>query len=107
VSLGGWHWQAGARAFFDAVFSVTICTAALVLFRNRLNRPGSFARFVSTHAFTVYVIHAVVVTGFGVALRAVTADPSVKFALLAILSLAVSWGLAYLVRALPGAERVL
>jgi hypothetical protein len=47
------------------------------------------------------------VTGFGVALRAVTADPSVKFALLAILSLAVSWGLAYLVRALPGAERVL
>lgn len=106
-SLGGWHLQAAARACFDAVFSVAICTATLVLFRNRLNRQGRFARFLSTHAFTVYVIHAVLVTGFGVALIAVTADPLVKFALLAVLSLPASWGLAYLVRALSGAKRVL
>jgi peptidoglycan/LPS O-acetylase OafA/YrhL len=62
---------------------------------------------VSAHAYAVYVIHPVVLVALGYALSGVQAPAVAKFALLAVLAVPLCWVMAFLVRALPGARKVL
>ena len=94
-------------AVFECVFAVGVIIALLVWFRTRFNRQSLRARFLSDHAFTVYVIHPLVLVAVGSALRPIQLIAIGKFALLAVLALPLCWALAYLVRSLPGAKRVL
>ncbi|MBB3732532.1 acyltransferase family protein [Nonomuraea dietziae] len=96
-----------AAATWEAVFAVGITIGLLVTFRERLNRQGPRGRFLSDQAYTVYFIHPVVLVGLSYAFSALHAAAIVKFAVVAVLALPLCWGLAYLVRSLPGAKRVL
>jgi membrane-bound acyltransferase YfiQ involved in biofilm formation len=79
----------------------------LVLFRTHADRQGPVGRFLSAHAYTVYLIHPLVLVGLGYALSDVQAPAVAKFALLAVLGVPLCWAAAYPVRALPGARKVL
>lgn len=94
-------------AVFECVFAVGVIIALLVWFRTRFDRQSARGRFLSDHAFTVYVTHPLVLVAVGYALRPIQLVAVGKFALLAVLALPLCWGLAYLVRSLPGAKRVL
>jgi peptidoglycan/LPS O-acetylase OafA/YrhL len=91
----------------ETALAVGIILGLLVLFRERLGHQGRRRRFLSTHAFTVYVIHPAVLVALGYALRDVQAPAVAKFALLTVLGLPLCWAAAYVVRALPGARKVL
>ncbi|MEU4704377.1 acyltransferase, partial [Nonomuraea dietziae] len=91
----------------EAVFAVGITIGLLVTFRERFNRQGPRGRFLSEQAYTVYFIHPVVLVGLSYAFSGLHAAAIVKFAVVAALALPLCWGLAYLVRSLPGAKRVL
>ncbi|TDD22264.1 acyltransferase family protein [Nonomuraea diastatica] len=91
----------------ETALAVGIVLGLLVLFRERLGHQGRRRRFLSTHAFTVYVIHPAVLVALGYALRDVQAPAVAKFALLTAIGLPLCWATAYLVRALPGARQVL
>jgi glucans biosynthesis protein C len=91
----------------ESALAVGVVLGLLVLFRERLDRQGRRLRFLSTHAYTVYVIHPVVLVALGYALSGVQATAVAKFALLAVLGVPLCWVVAFLVRALPGARKVL
>ncbi|CAL9373350.1 hypothetical protein SUDANB121_00918 [Nocardiopsis dassonvillei] len=105
--LGGGTWQSLVMAVSESVLAVGITVGLLVLFRERLDRQGPLGRFLSGHAFTVYLIHPVVLVALGYALSGVQAPAVVKFALVAALALPLCWLLAFPVHALPGARKVL
>ncbi|MFY7070133.1 acyltransferase family protein [Nocardiopsis changdeensis] len=105
--LGGGTWQSLVMAVSESVLAVGLITGLLVLFRDRLDRQGAFGRFLSEHAFTVYVVHPVVLVALGYAFSVVQAPAVAKFALVAALGLPLCWMLAFPVRALPGARKVL
>lgn len=94
-------------AICEQAFAVGIILGLLVLFRERLDRQGRRRRFLSAHAYTVYVIHPPVLVALGYALSGVQAPAVAEFALLAVLAVPLCWALAFLVRALPGARKVL
>jgi fucose 4-O-acetylase-like acetyltransferase len=94
-------------ATWESAFAVSLVIGLAVLFRERFGRQGRRGRFLSEHAYTVYVVHPLVVVGLALGLRGLEAPAIVKFALVAAVSLPLCWGLAYLVRSLPGAGRVL
>jgi peptidoglycan/LPS O-acetylase OafA/YrhL len=96
-----------AIAVFEAVFATAMVIGLLVLFRDRFAGHGRWARFLSANAFAVYVLHAVVLTGLGIALAGVVAPAVVKAMLLGALGLPLCWAFAAGVRALPGVRRVL
>lgn len=91
----------------ETTLAVGVILGLLVLFRERLNHQGRRRRFLSDHAFTVYVIHPAVLVALGYALSGVQAPAAAKAALLVALALPLCWAVAYLVRALPGARKVL
>ena len=96
-------------ALAESVYCVGMCLALLSLFRHVSHREGAFGRYLSRHAFTVYIIHAPVLVGVSIALHTVvpTASELVKFALAAGIAVPLSFALAYPVRSLPGARRIL
>ncbi|MFF3444626.1 acyltransferase [Streptosporangium sp. NPDC002721] len=96
-----------AAAICESALAVGVILGLLVLFRERLGHQGRRRRFLSAHAYAVYVTHPVVLVALGYALHDVQAPAVAKFALVAALGLPLCWATAYLVRALPGARKVL
>ncbi|PSK81398.1 peptidoglycan/LPS O-acetylase OafA/YrhL [Murinocardiopsis flavida] len=96
-----------ADALGESIVAVGLIVGLLVLFRERFNRQGAAARFLSDHAFTVYIIHPLILVGLGYAFSWLDAAAIVKFGIVAALSIPLCWGAAYLVRSLPYAKRVL
>lgn len=94
-------------ATWESAFAVSLIIGLTVLFRERFNHQGPRGRWLSAQAFTVYIIHPLVLVPIGYALAGLQAIAVVKFAVAAVIALPVCWGLAYLVRSLPGAKRVL
>ncbi|KPC60217.1 acyltransferase family protein [Streptomyces chattanoogensis] len=100
-------WQSLVSSAWESTFAVGMVLGLTVFFRERLNRQGTTAGFLSRHAFAVYVIHAPVLVGLGFAFRWLHAPAAAKFALVAALALPLCWAVAYAVRSLPRADRVL
>jgi glucan biosynthesis protein C len=105
--LGHGTWPSLVAAICESALAVGILIGLLVLFGRHGNHQGPVGRFLSAHAYTVYVTHPLVLVGLGYALSGVPAPAVAKFALLALLAVPLCWALAYLVRALPGARKVL
>jgi glucan biosynthesis protein C len=104
---GGWRWQAFAYAAWESFLCVSMCIGLIYLFRRYANRQGKLARFLSSNAYTAYIIHGVVITVIALAMRDVMVYPLLKWALVALAAVSVCFGLSYLIRKLPYTDRVL
>ena len=106
---GNGHWPSAVYALWDSTMAVGVGLGLITLFRRLFNRQGSFGRFLSRHAFTVYVIHAPIIVLLALALRPLHTPPPqlIKFAIAAVIAVPLCFGVAYLVRKLPMASRVL
>jgi hypothetical protein len=81
---------------------------AIALFRRRFNSPGRLWKFFSQHFYTAYILQAtVIVTITAVVLSSIHVESLLKFGLAAVIVLPVLWAVAYLVRKIPFADKVL
>lgn len=105
--LGGPYWQALAYAAWEPVMCVSMIAWLTGLFRKRFGGGGQVMRFLSQNAYAIYIVHAPVLVFLGLALRPLGWHPLMKFTLLFALAVPVCSVLAVVLRALPGARRVL
>jgi len=94
-------------ALWDSTFAVGAVLTLLTFFRGKFATQGPVRRYLSGHAFTVYVIHAFVVTAAGYALSGLALPTLAKFGIAAVVVLPACFLLAGPVRRLPGVRRVL
>lgn len=76
---GGWYWQSAAINFWEAFVGIGLCFGFLVLFREKFNFQGPLARFLSKHAFRVYIFHPPIVIFLARVLSHTTWHPLIKF----------------------------
>ena len=81
--------------------------AAITLFRGLFGRDGAFGRFLSQQSYAVYILHTPLIILLAVALKELQLAPLPKFALVATLSVPLCFLVAFLVRRLPFASRIL
>jgi len=105
--LGGPHWQAFAYASWEQLLAVAMTVGLIVLFRERFNRQGQLAQTAASSSYTVYIIHAPIIILFALAVRNLPLYPLLKFAMVALVTIPVSFALANVLRQLPLARRVL
>jgi surface polysaccharide O-acyltransferase-like enzyme len=105
--LGHGTLQSAVYALWDSIFSVGICLALLTFFRHILNRQTRFGSFLSRQAFTVYIIHIPIIVLLALAIQGVHLEHLLKFALAALIGVPLCFALAFLVRKIPFASRVL
>ncbi|MGH3659798.1 MAG: acyltransferase family protein, partial [Micromonosporaceae bacterium] len=96
-----------ATALWESVFASGVICGLVVLFRKRFDTQGRFGRFLSAHAYTVYIVHPLVLVAVAKAMRPLETIAVAKFALLLAVAAPLCWALAYAVRSIPGAKRVL
>jgi glucan biosynthesis protein C len=107
VFFGGLGWQAVAYAFWEQATGIAIIIALIVLFREKWNKPGKATRVLSANAYGAYFLFAPVIVFLALALRGISMDPMLKFVLISPPSVAICFGLSYVVRKIPCADRVL
>jgi surface polysaccharide O-acyltransferase-like enzyme len=104
---GGLHRQAFFYALWEAIMCVAMCTGLLVLFRKRFNRQGSFEKFLSANAYTVYILHPLVIVGLAYGLHTVALYPLLKYGIAVMVAVPCCFVLSALVRMIPYAKRIL
>ncbi len=105
--MGGFNWQAMLYALWEAFLCISMCIGLVYAFRRYLNRQGRLAKFLSPNAYIAYIIHAQVITAMALLMRNVDLYPLLKFGLVILIAVPLSFVLGNLIRKLPYANRVL
>lgn len=105
---GGFTWQSAVLSFWEAFFCVGICAGLLVLFREKCNRQGPLARWLSDNCFAVYMFHTPILIAITLGMRGFEAPKLIKFACATVLGITATYLASSLVlRRLAGLKRVL
>ncbi len=99
-------WQSALYALWDATLAVGLLTAVLALFTGLLNHEGPVWRFFARQSYATYLTHIVVVTFLAYGLSGLQWPALVKFVLLAVIAVPLSFGLSYVIRLIPGVKRI-
>jgi glucan biosynthesis protein C len=106
-ATGSGHWQSAVYALWDSAFAVGICLGAITLFRRIFNGESSLGRFLSQQSYAVYLIHIPIIVFLAYVLRGLTLASLLKFGVAAVIMVPVCYVVAYAVRKLPLAARIL
>jgi len=106
--LGRVTWQSAAYSLWDSAFAVGMSLALIIFFRHFFDRDGKFRDFLYKQSYGVYIIHVlVIVLVTAIVLQGIVMYPLLKFSLAAVITVPLCWGVAYLIRKLPFADRIL
>lgn len=106
-AFGNGHWQSAVYALWDSFFAVGMTLGLVVLFRRFVNGAGGFGRFLSNQSYTVYIIHIPLIVFLAYAIRNIEMDSLPKFGLASLIIVPVCFIVAFIVRSIPGAKRIL
>ena len=106
-AMGNGQWQSAVYALWDSTFAVGLCLGLITLFRRSFNGESKFGRFLSQHSYAVYLIHIPIIVFLAYALRGIVLGSLVKFGWASIIIVPICFAVAYIVRKIPFASRVL
>ena len=96
-----------AYSVWEAFIGVALVIAVLVWFRDRFDHQSKLVQAMSTTAYTVYVLHPLIIVPLALILSNVSLSLEVKFFLFAPLAVVVCFLAGYLIRMIPGIRNVL
>jgi fucose 4-O-acetylase-like acetyltransferase len=106
--LGGLNWQSAVLSVWEPIYCIAMSIMLLNLFQHRFNRQGALGRVMSKNAYSVYIIHPLVIIPGAYLLRTVSLDPLLKWALISPMLVAICFMVSHwLVRRIPMTEKIL
>ncbi len=104
--MGGGSLQSLAYALWEQVTGISLMIGLTGIFKHHFNRQGIFAKTLSGSTYGVFVFHAPIIVGLSVAFFGWKIFPPLKFVVLAIPSLILCFGCAWLVKKVPAFNKV-
>ena len=105
---GGLNWRSLCWSTWEAFICIGLCVGLLVLFRERFNRqPGKLLSAMAGASYGAYIIHIFVVVGIQMGLHTIALPPFIKFAVVTLIGVPLTFWLAHLMRQVPGAKKIL
>ncbi|MCB0111459.1 MAG: acyltransferase family protein, partial [Caldilineaceae bacterium] len=105
--LGNGHWQSALYALWDSIFAVGLCLAVIPFFRRFFNGEGQFGHFLARHSYAVYILHSPIIVLVAWAVQGIELESWLKFGLVSAIGVPLSFLVAYGVRKVPFAARIL
>lgn len=99
--FGGFSWQSFEYALFETFACLGLIISLLHFFWKHFNTQGAFVKNLSANSYLVYILHLPIVVLFQYFLQDIMLDPYVKFAIVSILSIPVTFLLSHALRKLP------
>lgn len=105
--MGGITWQSLCMSLLEQILGISLMIGLIGIFKARLNNQGKLKRALSASAYTVYVIHPIILVSITISLRNWEIASYLKLFILAPVIIAICFGFGYLVRSLPLFKKVL
>ena len=105
IGLG--TWRSGIYALWDSTFAVGLCLGLITFFRRRFDHLKNFGKSLQQSCFTVFIIHSVIIVVAAAILRDLQIMPLLKFVIAGCISVPLSFAVAWLIRKIPRANRIL
>jgi glucan biosynthesis protein C len=105
--FGGFNWQMAFYAFWEQAFAVSVAIGLTLWFREKANFQNRFTKFLSDNSYAAYILQAPILVGLALSLAALKMPLALKFLAVAPIGVALCFFIAYLVRKVPGVNRVL
>ena len=105
--VGNGQWQSAVYALWDSIFAAGVSLGVITLFRRFFNGQGRLGRFMSQHSYTVYIIHSPIIVFVAFALRDIDLEAIFKFGIATVIVVPLCFVVAYIVRKIPLASRIL
>lgn len=107
TATGGFDWRSLIRVSLEILICAGLSVGLTVAFRELFRRPRQFIAAMATASYAAYIVHAFVVVGLQAAILPVNWPAGAKFAVVAFLGLALSFGIGYVSRFVPGVRVLL
>ena len=105
---GGVTWQSALICGWEAIYTVAMAVFLLSVFHTRLDHQGILGRSMSKNAYSVYIIHPLIIVPVAYLVRNVSLDPLLKFILVAPVAVALCFIVSqFFFRRIPLADKVL
>ncbi len=104
--MGGFTWQNLGYALWEQITGISLMIGLTGIFREKASNQGALGRALSSAAFGVFVFHAPLIVCLSVAFSGWQIMPVLKLILLAVPALVLCFGVAWLVKQIPGLKRV-
>jgi glucan biosynthesis protein C len=105
--MGGMHWQALGCALWETILLIGITVFLLYFFRERFNKAGPLLRSMARNVYTVYIIHLTLLWAMNILFLSVNIPTVLKFFIVSLITISLSFLLSALIRRIPYAKRVL
>lgn len=106
LALGGKQWGI-LWGLLEAFICVGLIVGLSAWFRERFSTPNKWMGRLDQNVFGVYIIHVFVLVGLQSAILGIALPALVKFAIVTIAGLIISFQVSALIRLIPGAKRVI
>ena len=107
VFMGGWSWQSLFYCLWEQIVGIGIMVSLLGIFKEKYNRQGEQLKKASASAYSVYIIHALILVSVSILIKDLPLSSTFKFIAFAPVVLLVSFGLGNMLRKLPLLREVL
>jgi len=106
--MGGLTWQSFSVAVWESFALLSVSILLLYVFRKKFNQQGSLLRGMSPNAYTVYIIHQLVIVSIMIPLLRIALPTTVKFVIVSLIAVPMSFLIShFIIRKIPYANRVL
>ncbi len=92
---------------WEAFLCCGVCIGFMVLFRDKLNHQGRLARDLAASTYAVYLFHVPVLVSLQYALRYAALGPLMKFFLVTLIAIPVTFAIGSALRRAPFARSIL
>jgi fucose 4-O-acetylase-like acetyltransferase len=105
---GGLTWQSALLSIWEPMFCVAMAILLLNVFRRRFDIQGVLGRIMSKNAYTVYIIHPLIIIPAAYLARNIALDPMLKWVLVSPIAIVICFMVSQLlVRRIPLSEKIL
>ena len=107
VFMGGSSWQSLFYCLWEQIVGIGIMIALLGIFKEKYNEQGALLKMASASAYSVYIIHTLILICVSILIKDVSLSSTFKFLLFAPVILFIAFGLGNILRKLPLLRRFL
>jgi glucans biosynthesis protein C len=104
---GGWGFQAFVYAMWEPFVCIGICLWLISMFKRKYNETNRVWEKLSDSAFTLYIIHPLVLVTISLYLHGFNLPALLKFLIVAITGPVIGFSVSILLCKIPGIKRIL
>ena len=105
--MGGLCWQSFSYCIWEQIVGIGIIVGLIGVFKEKYNKQSDRLKSFSASAYTVYIIHALILVSLSLLIKNIEIGSSLKFLILAPIVLLICFFVSDIIRKLPYFRKVL